>query len=253
LHVDFLVPAVLLAPFIGSFLGVLIVRVPEGRDVVFSRSACSHCGHWLGVGELLPLVSWIWLRGVCRICSGSIGLFYPAIELAAVAVVIWAAIAAPSGPALWASCIYGWMLLTLAIIDQRHFLLPDVLTLPMILIGLAVAAMTGMDTAIDHALGAAGGFLSFALIAWVYRRLRGRDGLGEGDAKLLAGIGAWVSWTELPRVVFLAALLGLAIALSSAVRGRRLSATDRLPFGTFLAIAGWLVWLYGPLFPNFEL
>jgi leader peptidase (prepilin peptidase)/N-methyltransferase len=253
LHVDFFVPAVLLAPFIGSFLGVLIVRVPEGRDVVFPRSACLHCGHRLGVGELLPLVSWIWLRGVCRVCSGSIGLFYPAIELAAVAVALWAAIVAPSGPVLWASCVYGWMLLTLAIIDQRHFLLPDALTLPMILVGLAVAEMTAFDAAIDHAIGAVGGFLSFTLIAWVYRRWRGRDGLGEGDAKLLAGIGAWVSWTKLPSVVFLAAMLGLVIVLLSAARGRRISATDRLPFGTFLAVAGWLVWLYGPLLPNFQL
>ncbi len=233
----------------GSFLGVLVLRLPEGRSLALARSACPRCGRRLAARDLVPLLSWLWLRGRCRQCGAPMGWFYPAVELAAVAVALSAA-AATSGWLLWASCGLGWTLLALALIDLRRFLLPDVLTLPLIPAGLVVAWLVAPATLADHAIGAAGGFAAFSFIAWAYRRWRGRDGLGGGDAKLLAALGAWVAWPAVPSVVFLAALFGLGAALLGWIGGRTLRATDRLPFGPCLAAAGWIVWLWGPLLPG---
>src|SRR5258708_4054476 len=120
-------PAVIiLALFIGSFLGVLVQRLPQGEGVVAGRSRCPRCGAQLAAYDLIPILSWLALRGRCRTCRAPIGLFYPVIELAAVVIAIWATLVT-SGWVLWTSCALGWILLTLAIIDWRHHLLPDVL------------------------------------------------------------------------------------------------------------------------------
>jgi leader peptidase (prepilin peptidase)/N-methyltransferase len=148
-----------------------------------------------------------------------------------------------------ATCVFGWMLLLLAVIDWRVQLLPDVITFPLLITGLAVNYVLVQDRLTDHLIGAIAGFTIFALAALAYRLLRGREGLGLGDAKLLAGIGAWVSWTGLPTVVLWGSIFGLVVALARAALGGSLKLSDRLPFGTFLAIGGWLVWLYGPLIP----
>ncbi len=240
------VPPVVAAPFIGSFLGLLIERLPVGGAVLTGRSTCPSCHHPLGVRDLVPIVSWFSSRGRCRYCAAEIGRFYPAIELAAVGVVVWAATEL-SGWLLWASCALGWLLLALAAIDQRHRVLRDELTLPVILGGLGVAYMVDSGVLGEHAIGAAAGFASFAAIGWLYRRLRGREGLGLGDAKLLAGAGAWVSWQGLPSVVLLAGASALAVALIDWRRGRSLSSTTRVPFGPYLCLGAWLVWLYGPI------
>ena len=239
--------ALVVAPFIGSFIGVVVTRLPQGRAVVLGRSACPHCGRRLAAWMLVPVLSWIWLRGRCRDCGQPIGWLYPAIELAAVLVPLWAAASMDSAAELWASCVLGWMLLTLAAIDARTFLLPDSLTLPLIPLGLAAAAVIEPVALLDHVIGAVAGFASFALIGWLYRSWRGREGLGGGDAKLLAGLGAWVSWTGLPSLVLIGAVLALATMLALRAAGRPLGLRDRVPFGSFLALAGWLVWLYGPL------
>ncbi len=236
------------APFIGSFLGVLALRLPDGQPVAWSRSACAQCGHVLSAADLVPIASYVALRGRCRYCHAAIGRFVLAIECAALVVAAWAALQT-AGWVIAASCLFGWMLLLLAVIDWRVQLLPDVITLPLLLAGLAAAALFDRDRLLDHLIGALAGFAVFALAALLYRLLRGREGLGLGDAKLLAGIGAWVSWTGLPTVVLWGSILGLAFALLRAATGRGLRLSDRLPFGTFLAAGGWLVWLYGPLIP----
>jgi leader peptidase (prepilin peptidase)/N-methyltransferase len=148
-----------------------------------------------------------------------------------------------------ASCLFGWMLLLLAVIDWRVQLLPDVITLPLLLTGLVAAFLFDHERFVDHMIGALAGFALFTLVALAYRALRGREGLGFGDAKLLAGLGAWVSWTGLPTVILWGSIFGLVVALARAVMGHGLKLADRLPFGTFLAAGGWLVWLYGPLIP----
>jgi len=238
--------ALLMAPFVGSFLGVVIERLPAGRPVVLGRSACDHCGRTLAARDLVPSVSYLARRGRCACGEVRLGVFYPAIELAALAVAL-SAVTVLSGWLLWASLALGWTLLALAAIDLRHLLLPDALCLPLIPAGLAVAWLLDPALLPDHLLGALLGFVAFAAIALVYRRLRGREGLGMGDAKLLAAAGAWLGWLALPSVVLIAAVVGLALALAGALAGGKLTWTSRIAFGPHLALGLWLVWLFGPV------
>jgi leader peptidase (prepilin peptidase)/N-methyltransferase len=237
---------ILAAPFVGSFLGVVAARLPAGETVVFGRSVCPRCDHQLAARDLVPVVSWMLQRGRCRYCGATIELFYPLMEIGAVLVVVSAA-ASFSGWLLWASCAFGWTLLTLAAIDYRCLILPDELTLPLIPAGLGVAYLIAPDRLAGHAAGAITGFAAFSIIAWLYRRIRGRHGLGMGDAKLLAASGAWVSVSGLPSVVFLGATAGLAAVFAAKFMGKRLSSDDKVPFGLYLCLGTWLVWLYGPL------
>ena len=245
----FWVWALVAAPFIGSFLAVLAVRLPAGTPVIFARSACPRCAHPLSAADLAPLVSWLAYRAKCRYCAGPIGLYYPAVELAALGVAGWAVAALPDPLLIWVGCALGWALLGAAIVDAREFMLPDILVLPLIPGGILLHAWIAPDQWVDHAVGAAAGFALFAGVAEVYRRLRGREGLGLGDAKLLAAAGAWVSWVGLPSVIFLAAAFGLLTVLLFRLIGRQVDGVTELPFGPSLAAAFWLVWLYGPLVP----
>jgi leader peptidase (prepilin peptidase)/N-methyltransferase len=241
---DSWLPPLLAAPLIGSFLGVLIMRLPAGRPVGLARSACDSCGHALAWYDLVPLVSYVGLGGVCRYCRAAIGRFHLVVELAAVAVAVSAILVDPEPARLWLDCALGWVLLALAWIDAEWFLLPDALTLPLIPAGLAAAAWIAPEDLYDHALGAVLGYLGFWLIAALYLRLRGREGLGLGDAKLLAAAGAWLGWAALPMIVLIAAIGALIVALIMALSGRRIDATTALPFGPFLALAIWLAWLF---------
>jgi leader peptidase (prepilin peptidase)/N-methyltransferase len=237
---------VLMAPFIGSFIGVLVLRTDAPGSIVMGRSACPSCGAVLGAGDLVPVLSYLAAKGRCRYCGEHIGIFHPLIELAAVGVGLWSA-AVVSGAMLWASCVLGWTLLALAAIDFKYYLLPDFLTLPLILIGVLATALFGQGMVLDHAIGAASGFGFAVLLRYLYRRWRGREGMGLGDAKLLSASGAWVSWQGLPSVILIASLSGLAFVLLRPRRSVRLSLTDRIAFGTFLCLGTWIVWLYGPL------
>ncbi len=236
---------VLAAPFVGSFLGVLILRLPEGRPVALARSACDHCGTRLSPIDLLPLLSYARLRGRCRHCGAPIAPFHWQVELAAVAVALSALAGGTEQPGLWLDCGFGWTLLALAWIDWDSMLLPDVLTLPLIPAGLLVTLWLEPELATDHALAAAIGYTALRGLALFYRKVRGREGLGEGDAKLLAALGAWVGLQQLPLVALIAALAGLAASVLMWLRGGELRASTAIPFGPFLALAGWVVRLMG--------
>jgi leader peptidase (prepilin peptidase)/N-methyltransferase len=151
---------------------------------------------------------------------------------------------------LWVTCGLGWILLALAAVDFRHFVLPDALTLPLIPAGLAVAYLQEPAELMTHVIGALAGYLLFRLVRELYFRLRAREGLGLGDAKLLAACGAWVAWPSLPRLILVAATTGLAAGLAGRLVGRPLSLSDRMPFGTFLCLALWLEWVCGPVAPD---
>jgi len=248
------------APFVGSFVATLAYRLPRGRPVAWSRSACPACGVALGPVDLMPILGWLWRRGRCRACDAAISPSYPLTELACLGLALWAWTASAGWPgapvwSLWTVAILGWALLALALIDARHFLLPDSVTFPLIAAGLAAAALgslPGRVALVDSTLGAALG----AAVLWgaglAYRRLRGRPGLGLGDAKLLAAGGAWTGWEGLPGVVLIAAVSGLlSAAMIAAIRRRRLSGATPVPFGVHLALGIWLVVLYGP--PSFRL
>ncbi len=163
--------------------------------------------------------------------------------------VLWAA-SVVSDWLLLASTVFGWTLLALGMIDWRTQRLPDVLTLSLLLSGLAAAYFFDKTAIVDHLIGAVAGFAVFALVAYLYRAIRGFDGLGLGDAKLLAGLGAWISWQGLPTLVLLAAMMCLTFVIGRALWRWKMSSTERVPFGPFLALAGWIVWLYGPLVPT---
>lgn len=154
------------------------------------------------------------------------------------AIAVWSLAVLP-GTMVWFGAGLGWCLLALALIDLRQFWLPDLLTLPLLLAGLALTAMIDADQLLAHAIGAAVGWGAMALIAVSFRAARGTDGLGMGDAKFMGAAGAWVGWTGLSGVLLVAAITALAVAT--------LARRTALPFGPFLALAFWLTWLYGPL------
>lgn len=231
-----------LGAIVGSFLTVILIRWPQGRSVLGGRSSCDSCGEVLGPAELVPILSYYLQRGRCRRCGAAIDSRHVAVEIAAAAIGLVATVAHPLPLAL-ATALLGWWLLLIALIDLEHQWLPDKLTLPLLPAGWGVAWI-GMGPALqDRLIGAAIGYLILWLVAVIYKRLRGWEGLGGGDPKLLAALGAWLGWQQLPIVLLGAGLLGLAAVLSQWVRGEKVTGTDRLPLGTLMAIAGWPIWL----------
>jgi leader peptidase (prepilin peptidase) / N-methyltransferase len=227
---------------IGSFLATVLIRWPAGRSVIGGRSACDGCGAVLGPLELVPLASWLVRRGRCRQCGAAIDPRHLAIELAAAMIGIVAALAHPLPLAL-VTAMFGWWLLLIAALDLEHQWLPDLLTLPLLAIGL-LAAWAGFGAPLaERAAGAAIGWAALAAIAFLYRRLRGREGMGGGDPKMFGAIGAWVGAWNLPAILLGAGLLGLAAVLAMRLRGQQVSATTRLPLGTLMALAAWPAWL----------
>ena len=231
-----------LGAIVGSFLAAILVRWPSGRSVVRGRSQCDSCGASLGARDLVPILSYFLVRGRCRKCGAEIDRKHLAAEAGAALIGLTAILAHPLPVAVF-TALFGWWLFLLAALDVEHHWLPDRLTLPLIPAGLAVAWL-GIGPPLEPRLiGAVVGFVSLAAIAWAYRRLRGREGLGGGDPKLFAAIGAWLGWPQLPFVLLGAGLIGLAVILAMRLRGQGVAATDRLPLGTLMALAAWPVWL----------
>lgn len=227
----------------GSFLATLILRWPEGRSVMRGRSACDGCGGTLGWRDLAPLFSALLQRGRCRRCGSPIDPMHWRVEGGCAMI---GALAVGFMPGLdgigWS--LLGWFLLTLAVLDARHFWLPDALTFPLAFLGLTLGLWATDVPVADRAIGAAAGYGALLMVALGYRMLRGREGLGLGDAKLLGALGAWFGWQALPFIVLLSTSLGLLAVLAGAAAGHVASRHSRVPLGTFLAIGavpGW--WL----------
>ena len=229
----------------GSFIATVVLRWPEEeRSPLRGRSQCDGCGKSLSAGELVPLISFLVQRGRCRACGGRISRVHPACEALAMLIGLSAGLAMP-GWAGVAGAVFGWLLLTLGALDWRAFWLPDLLTSMLALAGI-VAGLCGFAPSLsDRAIGGAAGFAVIWLVAAGYRHLRGRDGLGGGDAKLIGAIGLWLGWRALPLLVLSASLIGLIAVLSAILRGQRMAATTPLPLGTMLALAGYALWLTG--------
>lgn len=240
---------VIAAPFIGSFLTTLVHRLPAGVPIALARSACPACGETLSPLSLVPVISWIAQLGRCCHCHGRISASYPLVEMTALAIAVWTiwVMSSASGWLLAASCVLGWTLLALSLIDARHFVLPDVLTLPLVVAGLIVTLAIDKSQFAAHLAATAAGFTVLWLVNSLYRRIRGRDGLGLGDAKMLAAGGAWVGLGGLTGVMLIASFTALAWAMVQGGRRRRLSPRTRIAFGPFLALGIWIIWLYGPL------
>lgn len=172
---------------------------------------------------------------------------YALMALSGAAVGVWAGVAQPAWPDAVVTALLGWQLLLIAVIDAEHFRLPDQLTLPLLVTGGLAALLLDHTAPLDAVIGAAVGFGGLWLLAFTYRRLRGREGLGDGDPILLAAGGAWVGWVGLPSVLLWASAAGLSVVAARLLVGRKVAGDDRLPFGPCLAAGIWLTWLIGPL------
>lgn len=231
--------AVIFAPFAGVLLWALALRHLElqpDADAVRLRT----------LPDLVPMLGWTrHLR-----TPGAVGreaTRRAVLELGALAIAIWALLGASSGQ-VWPTCGLGWLLLAAAVIDARERVLPDEINAAIASLGIFAAIPFGRAAVIDHAIGAAVGVLVFVVIAWVYMKLRGREGLGLGDAKLLGGLGAWVGWQGLASVAIVAGAAALAATAMTGLLRRRLpQGDDEIRLGPYLALGGWLIWLYGPL------
>ncbi len=227
---------------LGSFIATLVIRWPAGRSVMAGRSACDGCKRMLAPVELVPILSGLWLRGNCRTCGAPIDPLHAGLELAAVAIGLVSGLLLPGGQGI-AAALFGWLLLTLGALDWRAFWLPDLVTLLLALAGVAVALLDIGPPLGDRLIGGVAGFCTLWAIGAGYKLVRGREGLGGGDPKLLGAIGLWVGWRMLPIVVVLASMAGLGTVLFWLLTGRGVRRDDRLPFGTLLAIAAYPAWV----------
>jgi len=238
-----LVIAALFGLVIGSFLNVCIYRLPRDQSVVWPASRCTTCGREIAWYENVPVLSWLALRGRCRTCGERISVMYPIVEAATGA--LFALTAAHFGitPLFVVRALFGCAMIVLFVIDLQHQILPNEITVPGIVAGLAASVF--LEPGWREALiGAVAGGGSLWLIASAYRWLRGRDGLGFGDVKMLAMIGAFLGWKAMLLTLVFASFTGSLIALLL-MAARRADWQSRLPLGTFLAIGAVLASVYG--------
>ena len=251
---------------VGSFLNVVIHRLPrmmeaqwraecaalEGREapaaevfnLVTPRSRCPSCGAPITALQNIPVASWIALRGRCAACRAPISIRYPAIELAAAAVGVLLGWRLGYSAALPFALAYGWALLALTFIDLDTQLLPDDITLPLLWLGLIANAFGLFIDLRSAVLGAAAGYLILWLVYWAFRLLARKEGMGYGDFKLLAAIGAWTGWQVLPVTIVVAAGLGAVIGSISLWLSRK-GSDARIPFGPYLALGAIVALLWG--------
>lgn len=228
-----------LGPAAGSFLGVVVDRWPERRSL-WTASTCEACRTRLGWRDLLPILSG--LRGRCRHCGAPIPPHLLRLELASLGAACLAVALGDGAAGMLAHAFFLWALVGLFYADLLHFRLPDPLNAALFAAGLWLAALTPGRWLGEALVSAVVGAGAFWAIRWLYRAWRGREGLGQGDVKLMAGIGAGLGWTALPAVTLIAAALGVLAAFGEA-RGRLPAATARIPFGSCLCGAAALVLL----------
>lgn len=238
-----LVLAVLLGLAVGSFLNVCIHRLPRGESLVHPRSRCPRCGRMLRWHDNIPVLSWLWLGGKCGQCQAPIAARYPLVELITAALIVTVVLLTPSGPLLASRLVFVCALVVLFAIDLEHQLLPNVITLPGIAIGFLFSLFgpPGWPASLAGILLGAGLLYGTATVYYLVRR---EEGLGMGDVKMLAMIGAFLGWQAVLLTLVLASFAGAIIGLGliAASRGTMRYA---LPFGTFLAIGALVAMLAG--------
>jgi leader peptidase (prepilin peptidase)/N-methyltransferase len=258
--------ALVLGLLVGSFLNVVALRLPvmmerawrgecaellgqsapadEPLSLTHPPSRCPHCGHAIRPWENIPVLSWLLLRGRCSACAGPIAVRYPIVEAATGVLSLIVAWQLGWGWALAGALPLTWGLVALTVIDLDHQLLPDQITLPFLWLGLLLNAFGVYTDPVSAILGAAAGYLSLWAVYQVFRRLTGKEGMGYGDFKLLALFGAWLGWQMLPQVILLSALVGAIVGISLILL-RRHGRDVPIPFGPYLAAAGWVALLWG--------
>jgi leader peptidase (prepilin peptidase)/N-methyltransferase len=254
---------------VGSFLNVVIYRLPimmerawkseyqgyfepensdltkqEPFNLVKPDSTCPSCQHKIRAWENIPLLSWLALKGRCSKCKNPISARYPLVELATGLLSVAVAWHFGFGAAALTGVVFTWLLVAMVFIDLDKMLLPDQLTLPLLWLGLILSLNNTFVSSQDAIIGAAAGYLSLWSLYWGFKLLTGKEGMGYGDFKLLAALGAWVGWQHLPIVILLSSFVGAIVGISMLV----LQGKDKgqaIPFGPYLATAGWITLLYG--------
>lgn len=264
-----IIPTVFAAVFglmIGSFLNVVIHRMPKmmqresdnyvaqesGKplphtdryNIVVPRSACPHCGHKITALENIPVVSYLFLRGKCIECKAPISIRYPIVELLTgtlSALLVWRF---GSGLAGVATLLFAYLLIAMTFIDADTHLLPDDLTLPLLWCGLLVNLNGTFVPLGDAVVGAAAGYLTLWGVYWLFKLTTGKEGMGYGDFKLLAALGAWLGWKMLPVIILLSSVVGAVVGISLILFAKH-GRDNPIPFGPYLAAAGMIALLYG--------
>jgi len=269
----YLATLTLLGLLVGSFLNVVIHRLPimmerswqqEYRDyfdkssfdedqsaaaperfnLMVPRSACPHCGHAITALENIPILSWLMLRGRCRGCQARISARYPLVELCTGLATLAIAWHFQPGWPLLGALLLTWTLIALTFIDLDKMLLPDQLTLPLLWLGLLLNISGHFVSLQDSVLGAMFGYLVLWSLYWSFKLLTGKEGMGYGDFKLLAALGAWLGWQALPLILILSSLVGAIVGITLLLL-RRHQQGNPIPFGPYLAMAGWIALLWG--------
>ncbi|WBE24727.1 prepilin peptidase [Denitrificimonas caeni] len=263
----FVACVVVLGLLVGSFLNVVVYRLPkmlmrdwraQAREVlemptkdveetfnlVLPNSSCPNCGHEIKPWENIPLLSWLFLRGKCSGCKQAISVRYPLVELACGVL---------SGMIAWqfgvswetlAMLVLTWGLLAMSLIDADQQILPDALVLPLLWLGLILNSF-GLFASLPDALwGAVIGYMSLWSIFWLFKLVTGKEGMGYGDFKLLALLGAWGGWQVLPLTILLSSVVGAVLGVII-LRLQRNSYSNPIPFGPYLAVAGWIALIWG--------
>ena len=261
--------AALLGLCVGSFLNVVIHRLPkmmerewraecaelssgdapapvaERYNLVVPRSACPSCNRPITALENIPLLSWLVLRGKCAGCNARISPRYPVVEALTAALSAYIAWHFGFGMAAAGALLFTWAMIALTFIDLDTYYLPDSITLPLLWLGLLLNINSTYAPLSGAVIGAAAGYLSLWGVYWIFKWATGKEGMGYGDFKLLAAIGAWLGWQMLPLTILLSSLVGAVIGIGLIVlagRGRSVP----IPFGPYLAIAGMIALLHGP-------
>ncbi len=265
-----LIPAIAAAIFgllIGSFLNVVVHRLPimrqreidnyiadkEGKPLPFPerynlmvpRSACPHCGHQITALENIPVISWLALRGKCSKCKAPISARYPIVETVSgilSGLLVWHF---GSGWVGLASLVFAYLLISMTLIDVDHKELPDDLTYPLLWLGLLINLDGNFVPLREAVIGAAAGYMVLWTVARLYQLVRGQIGMGEGDFKLLAALGAWFGWKMLLPIIILSSLVGAVAGIAMIVVGLTKKG-QHIPFGPYLAGAGMIALFYGP-------
>jgi len=258
--------AAALSLMVGSFLNVVILRLPKMMELEWQaeideaagkepaapqtfnlskpRSRCNNCGHMIAWYENVPVISWLVLRGKCSNCGTAISARYPMIEALTALLggfVGWHYGLGIDGAGM---LLLTWSLIALTFIDIDHQLLPDRITLPLVWLGLLLNTQQAFTTLSSAVWGAAIGYLSLWAVYWGFKLLTGKEGMGYGDFKLLAAIGAFGGIAVLPLTILLSSVVGVVLTLAIAATGKR-SVSEPLPFGPYLAIAGWIAIVWG--------
>ncbi|KAB8042928.1 prepilin peptidase [Janthinobacterium aquaticum] len=258
--------AALFGLMVGSFLNVVIHRIPkmmqresdnyvavesgqppphtERYNLMLPHSHCSCCGHRITAMENIPVISYLLLRGKCSACKAPISMRYPLVELltgALSALLVWHF---GSGWTGLATLVFAWLLIAMTFIDADTQMLPDDLTFPLLWAGLLVNLNGTFVPLADAVIGAAAGYLALWSVYWLFKLATGKEGMGYGDFKLLAALGAWLGWTMLPTIILLASVVGAIVGICLIVFARR-GRDKPIPFGPYLAAAGMIALLYG--------